>query len=213
MNFLNHSRTKNLYDKDYFECGEETGRSLYTDYRWLPELTIPFCAELIARLGIHHVDTILDFGCAKGYMVKAFRLLHREAFGVDVSEYAVACAPEDVKPYITLIRSSGDIPLLLNPYSWIIAKDVFEHVAYDELESLLRKLRTISHCLFAIIPLGDGDKFLTAREEKDITHQIREGAPWWRDRLIEAGFARVEAGYDLLYILDGNCGKGWFRCG
>ena len=77
------------YDEDYFERGVETGKSLYSNYRWIPELTIPICAELIMQLKIGPEDTILDFGCAKGFIVKALRLLHREAYGVDISEYAI----------------------------------------------------------------------------------------------------------------------------
>ncbi len=200
-----------MYDEDYFECGEEVGVSLYTDYHWMPELTIPFCAELIAYLGISHSDTILDFGCAKGYMVKAFRLLNRRAFGVDISEYAISCAPEDVRRFIRLVHSSGDI--LQRRYAWIIAKDVFEHIGYSDLEYTLTALRLTGEHLFAIIPLGDGSKFLNPREERDVTHQIREGLLWWQGRFEEAGFTLIAAGYDLPYILHINRMKGWFICG
>ncbi len=198
-----------LYDMAYFEYGLETGVSLYTDYRWMPELTIPFCAELISQLGIKHTDTILDFGCAKGFMVRALRLLGREAFGVDTSEYAVSCAPEDVKPYVNLIRLPDDIS---GTYDWIIAKDVFEHIVHRELEYLLKTLRARSQNLFAIIPIGDGSKFLSPKEEKDVTHQIRECLTWWRDRFMEAGFKSVEFGYSLPRILGGDRRKGWFIC-
>ena len=48
------------YDKDYFENGIQTKKSLYENYRWMPELTIPFCSVLIERLNIKEDDTILD---------------------------------------------------------------------------------------------------------------------------------------------------------
>lgn len=212
MSSPNLSYTKSLYNEDYFEYGQEMGVSLYTDYHWLPELTIPFCAELIAQLGISHTDTILDLGCAKGYMVKAFRLLGREAYGVDISEYAISCAPEDVKPYITLINTPDDIPCPPNGYDWIIAKDVFEHVDILELNDLLDTLRLYCNQLFAIIPIGDGSKFLSPREEKDVTHQIRECLTWWRDRFMEVGFKSVTFGYLLPHILEMERKKGWFIC-
>ena len=40
---------------------------------------------------------VLDVGCAKGFMVKALREQWIEAWGVDVSEYALSTAPEDVR--------------------------------------------------------------------------------------------------------------------
>ena len=63
--------TMNIYDKNYYECGIESGKSLYTNYRWMPELTIPMCSRMIEHLKISSRDKILDFGCAKGYSVKA----------------------------------------------------------------------------------------------------------------------------------------------
>lgn len=80
---------KNLYDQSYYEHGIESGISLYSNYRWLPELTIPLAARIIEYLQIGVEDSILDFGCAKGYLIKAFRLLHRNAYGFDISSYAI----------------------------------------------------------------------------------------------------------------------------
>lgn len=92
---------KNLYDEDYYERGIENGVSCYTNYRWLPELTIPMAATMIEYLGIDMGDRILDFGCAKGYLVKAFRLLHREAYGFDISDYARENAHDDIRKYVS----------------------------------------------------------------------------------------------------------------
>jgi len=39
---------------------------------------------------------VLDVGCAKGFLVKAFKDQGIEAWGVDVSEYALSSAPNDV---------------------------------------------------------------------------------------------------------------------
>src|SRR5436305_1382867 len=77
------------YDEDYFLRGKESGKSLYSDYRWLPELTIPMVCAMIRHLGIGPDDTVLDFGCARGYVVKAFQELGYIAYGYDTSEWAV----------------------------------------------------------------------------------------------------------------------------
>ena len=66
----------NLFDENYFERGVETQTSLYQNYRWMPEQTIPMVMTIIDYLKIQRGATVLDFGCAKGFVVKAFRLLH-----------------------------------------------------------------------------------------------------------------------------------------
>ena len=48
------------YDEDYFLHGKQTGKSLYEDYRWIPEATIPMVQVIINYLGIQKTDSILD---------------------------------------------------------------------------------------------------------------------------------------------------------
>ena len=44
---------------------------------------------IIDYLDIHRGQKILDIGCAKGYLVKALRWLGRDAYGFDISDYAL----------------------------------------------------------------------------------------------------------------------------
>lgn len=186
-----------FYDADYFERGEELGKSLYTNYQWLPEVTIPFCAKIIEFLGIRENETILDLGCAKGFLVKGFRLLHRQAWGIDISEYAISCTPKDIKPYVNLIRSSEE---LREYYDWVIAKDVFEHISYSQINNLLDNLRIVAKKIFAIIPLGDGKKYVIPDMERDITHIIREDIDWWIRQFESSGFKAVYRSYKVRNI-------------
>lgn len=199
---------KNLYDEDYYERGMEKGKSCYSNYRWIPELTIPMAARLIEYLDIKEEDKILDFGCAKGYLVKAFRLLHRQAYGYDVSEYALSCVPQDVKKYVSNEISDG--------YSWIISKDVFEHISYEEIDLLLASLAKKTKHLFAVIPLGStGEhRYVVPAYELDTTHIIREDLEWWCDRFENAGFDVHKATYRVKHIKenwsDYDKGNGFF---
>ncbi|GAI29747.1 unnamed protein product [marine sediment metagenome] len=43
---------------------------------------------------------LLDIGCAFGYIVKRLRDKGFDALGIDISEYALSQAPEDIKPYL-----------------------------------------------------------------------------------------------------------------
>lgn len=89
-----------MYGEDYFERGIQTGISLYENYRWMPELTIPFAMRIIDYLHIERGESILDVGCAKGYLVKAFKWLGRDAYGIDISSYAINNADTEIKSYV-----------------------------------------------------------------------------------------------------------------
>ncbi len=191
----------NLYNEDYFERGCSTGLSCYSNYRWIPELTIPMCAEMIAHLNIDESKTVLDFGCAKGYSVKAFRLLYRNAYGVDISSYATSSAPSEVLPYIHLINPGDDIPLINNTaYDWTIAKDVLEHVDYTDIKSVLSKIRAATKNLFVIVPLGKDGKYVVPAYDLDVTHRIREPLEWWENTVKECGFNVQESTYSVKHI-------------
>src|SRR5690349_17560182 len=112
------------YDADYFLRGKELGISGYTDYRWLPELTMPMVASMVRHLGIQPDDTILDFGCARGYVVRAFREMGYEAFGYDASTWALDNADPVTAPYLYREESS----IIGSDFAWVIAKDVLEHI-------------------------------------------------------------------------------------
>ena len=188
-------KTSLIYDKNYYECGIESGKSLYTNYRWMPELTIPMCSRMIEHLKITSRDNILDFGCAKGYSVKAFRLLGREAWGFDTSEYALSCGPTEVKDFLSSDRGRYyDFE-----FDWVIAKDVLEHVPLDQMDDVLSWLRKKGKKVFIVVPLGDGEKYEVPSYELDKTHVIRECKDWWINKLEEFGFEDIK----FSYLMDG----------
>lgn len=180
----------NQYNEDYFQRGVEKGVSLYSCYRWMPELTIPMAYEIIKITGVREYDKILDFGCSMGFLVKAFRLLGMDTHGIDISEYAIAEAPSDVADYVQQ-RCDG---YLYGPYHLVIAKDVFEHLDDKTLDIELDWIAGITKKIFVMVPLGDGEKYIIPSYELDKTHVQRQSLAWWRAKLESHGFD-VDARY------------------
>ena len=176
------------FDKDYFERGIQTGKSMYENYRWIPEMTIPLAYEIINYLEIKKGQKILDFGCAKGYLVKAFRLLHYDAWGTDISDYALGQAPPDVKDYLFDWKRYSHIK---GKYDWIIAKDVFEHIDPKNLSLTLAILGMLSKNIFVIVPLGKNGNYYAGTNDLDPSHVICEGFQWWCDFFTDVGFKVV----------------------
>lgn len=164
-----------MYDQDYYENGVITKKSCYENYRWIPELTIPMTMAIIDYVGIKPNETVLDFGCAKGFAVKALRWLRRISFGVDVSEYALENIDPEVKPFCQPCFPHDSLPIR---FDHIIAKDVFEHIPEDKLAKILGcELQGSS--LFAVIPLGENGSFRAPSNNDDITHINCMPEEWW----------------------------------
>lgn len=187
------------YDEDYFERGIVTGLSNYSNYRWIPELTIPMVMTMIDFLGINRTDKILDYGAAKGYIVKAFKWLGRHAIGVDVSMYAINNCDKEVEDRIFHVDS---LPNLFEDFSfeWIIAKDVFEHIDYSQIKKVLSSLN--ANRMFAIIPMGENNRYFHRYNDADKTHVIREDYSWWITKFQKSGWALEDFRYEVRGIKD-----------
>jgi len=187
-----------LYDEDYFERGIETGKSCYQNYRWMPEATMSMAMTMIDLLGIKKDDTILDYGCALGYLVKAFRLLHRNAWGVDVSEYAIRNIDPAVKPYCSRWPFPTHPQLI---FDFGIAKDVFEHIYPEELFILLRTTLSVRK-LFVVVPLGENGKYFATPNDFDVTHINCEDFYWWEKQFQLGGWSVLWFGNQIDGIKD-----------
>lgn len=175
-----------IFDRDYFERGLESGKSCYQNYRWIPELTIPMAMAIIDFLGIGRFTKVLDFGCAKGYLVKALRMLYRDAWGFDISEYAIKNVDPMVTRYCQLpyAKTDGFPPT----FRFGVAKDTFEHIPVIVLDEILQNLLMRVTFLFAIIPLGNGTEFRAPANNFDVTHVNCEDEDWWKDRFRQNGW-------------------------
>ncbi|MAG24415.1 hypothetical protein CMI47_02450 [Candidatus Pacearchaeota archaeon] len=188
-------KKKMNYDYDYYERGEEAGVSCYTNYRWLPEQTIAMCRAIANFVGINKNDKILDFGCAKGFIVKALGILGYDCYGCDISEYAIQNADSQIKHKVFLCTSVNDIAT----YDIILAKDVLEHIDYAALPELLQGLAQKCKTLFVIVPLGKDGLYCAPEYDADITHVIRENKQWWEESFKNAGFKVMKS----KYLVDG----------
>lgn len=179
------------FGEDYFERGLETRISLYQNYRFMPHKVFPLANMLKEVYGERKV--ILDYGCAKGFLVRALRLLNIVAYGYDISQYALQHAKDGVKEY--LFHKKHDIP----DVTVIFGKDVLEHIEKSKIDTELSWIRT--HCLEAcfVVPFGENKRYRIAEYGFDKTHLIIEDEEWWSQIFINNGF-KINR---FLYRLDG----------
>jgi 2-polyprenyl-3-methyl-5-hydroxy-6-metoxy-1,4-benzoquinol methylase len=185
------------FNEDYYERGAETGKSLYSHYRWMPELTIPMAHHIAKYMDLHESEKVLDFGCAKGFTVKALRLLGYKAYGVDVSQYAYDEMDAKTGKWCGVIEPQEPLVCAEGGYDWILCKDILEHVPYDKIDEQLKVLYNGGKRVMAMIPLGDGKKYIIDSYELDKSHFIRESLHWWHEKFKQAGFVDIMSTHDM----------------
>jgi 2-polyprenyl-3-methyl-5-hydroxy-6-metoxy-1,4-benzoquinol methylase len=83
--------------------------------------------------------TVLDAGCGIGFLVQALRERGVEAFGIDISEYAIASTAEEIRPFCEVASVTDE---LTRGYDLIVCMEVLEHLPADlgsrAVESFMR---------------------------------------------------------------------------
>jgi len=128
-----------VYNSSFFnEFYEENGGGNYTDKeRWMP-FFINIAEEIIKR---YNPRTVLDAGCAMGYIVEALRDRGVEAYGFDISEYAINNVREDIKPYCFVHSVTEPLPdRYPQKYDMVLSIEVLEHLFHEDAMRAINNL-------------------------------------------------------------------------
>lgn len=170
------------FNEDYFMRGQETGVSNYTNYSWMPEVTLKLAESIKHYLGIKKGANVLDYGAARGFLVRAFREIGITAYGYDISEWAVTNCDPMVSGCVMTPDKFDVFMKTAKDFDWIVAKDVLEHVPLQSLEATVKDLLSKARTgMFIVVPLTsqDGGDFICPRDNQDATHVVRWTLGTW----------------------------------
>lgn len=180
---MNSDEKSAAFDKYYYAVG--CGRPYKRDQEWLS-----FFDGIASRI-VRDIapETVLDVGCAMGFLVEALRDRGVDAYGMDISEYAIGKVREDLKDYCW----AGSITAPLeDTYDLIVTIETFEHLSVREAEIATENLVNSSDDILFSSSAFDYD---------EPTHRNVQPPDYWAEQ-----FARHEyyhdVDYDLTYITD-----------
>ena len=176
--------TGSFYDADYFERGKQSGKGWLENYRWMPRRSFKEAFAYIDHLELNGNCRVLEFGTAKGFLIRALRILEIDADGCDISDYALDFAPEGCWNCST--NESWESHK--GHYTHVLVKDVFEHLTPEQLHETLSRIALVAPIIMCIIPMGDNGKYRIPEYHTEISHLIAEDENWWKDAFKKAGW-------------------------
>ncbi len=164
-----------LYDRGYFH-GETSGysiegyRNCHPDWKaWL---------ELVQA--VNPGGRLLDLGCAYGLSIRSARSVGFQAYGFDISSYALAQEPE-LQGHLAQCDLHS-LPLRSGTADVVLVLDVLEHLA-DPLLGLEESVRVLAPD--GLLVGATPDPIFFGRSES--THFSERPPSFWVSRLVELG--------------------------
>jgi glycosyltransferase involved in cell wall biosynthesis/SAM-dependent methyltransferase len=170
------TETAELYDKEYFENHYDPPYKR-SEERWLNFFN-HIADELVRSL---KPRTVLDVGCAIGFLVEAFWRRGVQAYGIDLSEYAIRQVPEDLKGFCAVKSVLEPLPESFPlTYDLITCIEVLEHLSHDEGQVAVKNIASKTRCiLFSSTPHED---------RAEPTHVNVRPIIYWLQSFAEVGF-------------------------
>lgn len=134
-----------------------------------------------------HPTSVLDAGCAKGLLVEAMRKRGVEAWGIDVSEFAISEVHESIREYCSVASLTEPLP---RRYDLITCIEVIEHIPAAEADKAIASLCQATDRLVLSTTPGDYG---------EPTHLNVQPPEAWSAALAEQGFLR-NLERDLSYL-------------
>lgn len=170
-------------DFDAYYYATSCGRPYQRDEEW-----IRFFRQIAEKIkkGIEP-GTVLDAGCAFGFLVEQLRGLNIQAFGVDLSSYAIEQTDPSIRPFCWVASLSDPLP---QRYDLIVSIEVLEHMPQEQAELAIQNLCTVSDdILFSSTPF----------DYKETTHLNVHVPEYWAEQFALHSFYR-DVNFDASFI-------------
>lgn len=179
------SNYKGLYTMEYYKSG------CGTDYT-KSDIWMPFFNNMAEKIiEKYSPATVLDIGCAFGYLVSALRNKGVQAYGIDISEYALSQADEKIKPYVKVMSALDNLPdEFPKKYDLVVSIEMIEHLYEDDGLKVIKKMTEYS------------DMILLSSTDNDFaepTHVNVQPKEYWCEKFAEHNYYR-DLHIDLRYI-------------
>jgi SAM-dependent methyltransferase len=180
---LKLDKGSNHFDEYYYSVG--CGRPYRRDPEWL-DFFNGIADRIVREIA---PKSVLDVGCAMGFLVEALRDRGVEAFGIDISEYAINQVREDIQPYCKVASITEPLE---NKFDLIVTIETFEHLSQKDVVVGFENLVNASEdIVFSSSPSDYGEA----------THRNIQPPEYWALQFAQFGYYR-EFDYDPTFITD-----------
>ncbi len=168
-----------FYDREYFEGKKGEYRLAYSESmagNFLQDIANWYRALWI-KLVINPKEC-LDVGCGTGKLVDILRRLGIQAYGIEISQYALDSSKKENKPYLKY-GDITDIPYEKDSFDLVISFDVLEHLERSKLEKSVKESIRVSKKWIVHKVYTRENSWITWLHGKDFSHLSVMTQQYW----------------------------------
>lgn len=191
------SKDSDFYNRAYFLSGVNSnygcGEFIPYDEQYLERdrATVPVLINFL-RDHQSELKSVIVLGCARGYLVQAFREKGVDAVGVDISEWAVENCAEGMEDHVFC----GDVCDLSKwpdgAFTLALGFDIFEHITVPDLHRAINEACRVAEWVVINLPINPDDEHPDMSSGQDKSHVSVYSKTWWVQRFMEAGHEPVD---------------------
>lgn len=183
-----HRNVARQFGQEFFDGDRLYG---YGGYRYHPR----FWAETVRRFRDHyHLKndaSILDVGCAKGFMLHDFKEMSPEMHvrGIDISEYAIRNAIESMKPYLE-VGDAASLPYPDNSFDLVISINTVHNLPLPQCRLAIQEIQRVSRAhSFLIVDAWHNDEERRRMMAWNLTALTYMHVDDWKQLFSEVGYS------------------------
>ena len=175
------------FGKEFFDGDRAHG---YGGFNYHPRFWQPVIPTFREHWGLTSDSSILDVGCAKGFMMHDFAKLIPGITlkGIDVSEYAIKNTIDDMRPHVE-VANAKSLPYPDNSFDYIISVTTIHNLDRSELIQSLQEIERVARLgSFITVDAFRNDEERERMFAWNLTAKTILHVDEWKDLFKDAGF-------------------------
>lgn len=135
-------RVARRFDKEYFDGDRNHG---YGGFEYNPRFWKPVIPAFVEHFGITSSSSVLDVGCAKGFMIADFldEIPELSVTGVDISDYAIANSLPRVQDCVKVANATS-LPFADDQFDFVISINTVHNLGLEDCATALREIQRVA---------------------------------------------------------------------
>ena len=139
-----------MYEAEYWDGDRRYG---YGGYRYMPGRWKPVAEALIDIYSLKNGSKVLDIGCGKAFLLHELKLLLPDlvVMGCDISEHALSCAPQEIRPHLFIHRAQDVYSFGDKQFDLVISLGCFHNLRIFDLKTALSEMQRMGRQQYLMV--------------------------------------------------------------